>query len=98
MIEDANLSSSHSIRVEIKNIKGGQFNLKAIIQGAKESVWQSENFELFLDFPKDYPRKPPKVKFSPPIFHPNVEADGSIFLFVWTCYRQGGLLVIPSQN
>lgn len=33
-------------------------------------------------FTPDYPTKPPKVSFDPPLFHPNVYPDGKICLSI----------------
>lgn len=33
-------------------------------------------------FTKDYPSKPPKCKFTPPLFHPNVYPSGTICLSI----------------
>jgi ubiquitin-conjugating enzyme E2 I len=30
----------------------------------------------------DYPSKPPKVKFTPPLFHPNVYPSGTVCLSI----------------
>lgn len=37
-------------------------------------------FELFLEFTEEYPNKPPKVKFTSKLFHPNIYKDGNICL------------------
>jgi len=52
----------------------------AIIQGPQDCVYEGLSFRLKIDFPSDYPLRPPKVKFLTPIFHPNVSGKGEICL------------------
>jgi hypothetical protein len=37
---------------------------------------------LTMTFPDDYPNKPPKCQFSPPLFHPNVYPSGTVCLSI----------------
>jgi len=35
-----------------------------------------------MQFPEDYPNKPPKCVFTPPLFHPNVYPSGTVCLSI----------------
>ena len=37
-------------------------------------------FKVTLDLPPDYPMQPPSVRFITPIYHPNIDGDGSVNL------------------
>ncbi|KAK9673609.1 hypothetical protein RND81_12G178500 [Saponaria officinalis] len=56
------------------------FTWKGTIQGSKETVFENTEYKLVLNFPVDYPFKPPKVKFETACFHPNVDGFGNICL------------------
>ena len=53
---------------------------KAIIPGPKNSPFEGGKFKISLNFPNDYPWKPPKVKFITKIYHPNISENGGICL------------------
>eukprot|EP00741_Cyanophora_paradoxa_P008302 tig00001286_g8031.t1 len=52
----------------------------ATIFGPDESPWEGGVYSLRLTFTEAYPDKPPKVRFTCEMFHPNVYSDGTLCL------------------
>jgi len=63
----------------------GTLDLKAWecgIPGKDNTIWAGGLFKISLVFPDEYPTKPPKCKFTPALFHPNVYPSGTVCLSI----------------
>ena len=50
------------------------------IPGKKGTPWEGGMYRGQMIFKEDFPSTPPKVKFVPPLFHPNVYPSGTVCL------------------
>ncbi|KAL1918658.1 uncharacterized protein VTP21DRAFT_2680 [Calcarisporiella thermophila] len=56
------------------------FHWQGAIQGPPKSVFKGGIFQIDITFPSEYPFRPPTIVFKTRIYHPNIDADGSICL------------------
>ncbi|RAH86763.1 putative SUMO conjugating enzyme [Aspergillus japonicus CBS 114.51] len=52
------------------------------IPGKAGLMWEGGLFKMMMVFPDEYPSKPPKCQFNPPLFHPNIFPSGTVCLSV----------------
>jgi ubiquitin-conjugating enzyme E2 D/E len=61
-------------------INGDIYVWEGMIFGPDDSPFVGGVFKLRIQFPADYPFKPPSVNFTTKIFHPNINSSGLICL------------------
>ena len=62
--------------------KDNFFKWEGIIIGPPDSIFEGANIKVSLEFPKEYPNKPPLFNFITPLFHPNVYKDGKVCISI----------------
>lgn len=75
----------HGFFAKPTNNADGTMNLlkwKCGIPGKTNTIWEGYSYNLIMDFSDEYPQKPPKCKFEPLIFHPNVYPSGNVCLSI----------------
>ena len=78
--KQAKVDPNYWYSVEILN--NNIFEWKFIIIGPPETLYESGTFEGLISFPNDYPNRPPKVKFTEEILHPNIYSDGNVCISI----------------
>jgi len=54
------------------------FRWEGILNGPPDSPYAGGAFKFTIEFPREYPMKPPKVKFVTRVYHPNISDTGHI--------------------
>lgn len=55
---------------------------ECMFMGPTGSLYEGGFFKALLEFPPDFPNKPPVMKFVTPILHPNVYPDGNVCISI----------------
>jgi ubiquitin-conjugating enzyme E2 D/E len=56
------------------------YNWEGVMFGPADSPYAGGTFKVTIQFPVDYPFKPPRVNFMTKIYHPNINSAGFICL------------------
>lgn len=54
------------------------YKWRVTLFGPPQSPYAGGVFPALIEFPRDYPNNPPKIKFLCPIYHPNVLDNGDV--------------------
>ncbi|KAG7483717.1 hypothetical protein MATL_G00041340 [Megalops atlanticus] len=71
------------------------YRWEVLIIGPPDTLYEGGVFKAHLTFPRDYPLRPPKMKFITDIWHPNVDKNGDqipmeTHLLMWMLQKSGG--------
>ena len=58
------------------------FEWEAMVLGPGDTPFADGCFSARLTFPPDYPLNPPKMRFTTPLFHPNVYKNGEVCISI----------------
>jgi ubiquitin-conjugating enzyme E2 D/E len=79
-ISEAGRADTQNLVYSVSPIKDNLFEWEGFIFGPSGSPYQNGAFKIKIDYPSNYPFKPPKVMFKTKIYHPNVGPSGAICL------------------
>ncbi|MFJ4865551.1 ubiquitin-conjugating enzyme E2 variant [Streptomyces sp. NPDC088748] len=59
-------------------VGGDPFRWKAVLTPDRSSVFAGRHLPLDITIPTTYPASPPRMRFTKPVYHPNITTSGSI--------------------
>ena len=81
---------------------GNLMRWHATMQGPDDTPYSGLELKLSFSFPANYPYAPPTVLFKTPIYHPNVDFSGRIFLDIlkdkWSAIYNIGTVLLSLQS
>ena len=79
--ESGTSGNAKSEQMKVKLVGENITHWEVILPGPTQSPFENGVFVLDLQFPTDYPFKPPKMKYDTKIWHPNISSvTGAICL------------------
>mmetsp|Transcript_11622 Transcript_11622/g.48352 ORF Transcript_11622/g.48352 Transcript_11622/m.48352 type:complete len:107 (-) Transcript_11622:2010-2330(-) len=66
-------------------VSNGQTNVmrwECGIPGKANTIFEGGLYRLVIEFLDEYPSRPPRCRFTPPLFHPNVYPSGTVCLSI----------------
>ncbi|KAF3848915.1 hypothetical protein F7725_015412, partial [Dissostichus mawsoni] len=58
------------------------YQWEVVVIGPQDTLFEGGFFKATLTFPRDYPLRPPKLKFVTEIWHPNVAKNGDVCISI----------------
>ncbi|KAK7088792.1 probable ubiquitin-conjugating enzyme E2 7 [Littorina saxatilis] len=58
------------------------YKWEVVIYGPPDTLYEGGYFKAHLNFPKEYPNRPPKMKFVSDMWHPNIDQEGNVCISI----------------
>jgi len=58
------------------------YHWEIMIMGPPDTFYEGGMFKARMDFPSEYPHRPPKLRFISKMWHPNVHTNGSVCISI----------------
>jgi len=72
---------TEGIKIELPD-DSNMFQWHIFLKGPPDTSYEGGVFKLEMNFPKEYPNKPPQVRFLSDMWHPNVYSDGNVCISI----------------
>ena len=70
-------------------IQNDVFHWRITMLGPKNTPYEGGLFQIIADFPDNYPKKGPKMRFTNKMYHCNVSSNGNICINTLTEWKEG---------